>query len=551
MNVKQYLEQSRLEREKQMQELRSWNNRPNGIHSTNSGYNTPKAVVSTCKYCPQCGKELKKKLSFCPYCGYALNTKNVFEVIQSHDNEGDITNSSFNIRSYSQSARHATFSQSEDKLSLSEISEILCSFRLFLKDMVACYPNELLYAQLMKELDTLILRITETPQYHVGPEDMVIIDKQVKFAHNAIAYLEQENAEIYKDDITTLQIVLLAFYHLISPESSGEPEDIAPAKTNNDEQLNDSAPDFRQEIEALKQELRELKPTFKRSTFNSQQDYWAELDKLTGLNGVKQQLHQHIDNYKFQLERKKKHPELQIQTSFNCIFKGRPGTGKTTVARLVAGILKSEGLLQSGCCLEVDAASLISGYIGFSAKVAKLAALEAMDGVLFIDEAYALMNSKGKNYNPGDEVIDTLTPLMENYRGRLVVILAGYDKEMEEFLAQSNTGFPSRFKTVMQFEDYNADEMLSIFTKLATHEQYQLESEAVLQRLKTIFDFIYKQKNQIPTFANARTVRSVFDKVKERAATRMKQTSNADLDTLTLADVSLNKDELRSALGVF
>jgi len=222
-------------------------------------------------------------------------------------------------------------------------------------------------------------------------------------------------------------------------------------KSNSKKSVKDCSSDIRNEINSLEDELKDILPNFKRHIYDQNIKYWDELKNLIGLSIVKEQLYRQINNYKLQIKRKQLHPELVVSSSFHCIFKGKPGTGKTTVARLVAGILKEEGLLDNGCCVEVTASELISGYIGVTPKYTKLAVLNAIDGVLFIDEAYSLMNAKGNKSDHGAEVIDTLTPLMENYRNRLVVILAGYNEEMDEFLAQANTGFPSRFKAVIQF----------------------------------------------------------------------------------------------------
>lgn len=322
-------------------------------------------------------------------------------------------------------------------------------------------------------------------------------------------------------------------------------------KNDSEKSVKDCASDIHSEIECLENELRDILPNFKRHIYDQNVKYWDELENLIGLSMVKEQLRRQIDNYKLQMKRKQLHPELVISSSFHCIFKGKPGTGKTTVARLVAGILKEEGLLDNGCCVEVTASELISGYIGVTPKYTKLAVLKAIDGVLFVDEAYSLMNAKGHKSDHGAEAIDTLTPLMENYRNRIVVILAGYDEEMDEFLAQANTGFPSRFKAVIQFEDYNSVEMLKIFYKLTKNNGYRIDEDA-LRRAAAIFKYIEGKKDSIPTFANARSVRSIYETVVERASRRMLKSmdSGVDLDLLTLEDVSLSRHELQIALGI-
>lgn len=316
--------------------------------------------------------------------------------------------------------------------------------------------------------------------------------------------------------------------------------------------IEENVPDYSSEIHDLEARLSEMKPSFSLTEYNPKINYWEELDGLVGLESFKQQLRQFIVTYKQQLVRQSLHPGLKVNLSFNCVFKGKPGTGKTTVARLVAGILKQEGLLRKGCYVESDATDLTSGYVGFSADFAKLAALKAMDGVLFIDEAYALLNTfqTSRGAGPGKDVIDALTPIMENNRSRLVVIIAGYDREMEEFLSSANSGFPSRFKNVVEFPDYTADEMLQIFCNMASEEYYVLPDE-VKRRAYVIFKSIYEHRDKVKSFANARTVRSIFEKTKERQSIRIQGESNADMDIITLDDMSLTSVELKSTLGIF
>lgn len=307
--------------------------------------------------------------------------------------------------------------------------------------------------------------------------------------------------------------------------------------------------DIEIEIAELERELAELKPSIKVTSFNPKMKYWTELNSLIGLQGVKDSLSFHINNYLVQCERQRKHPELKQQTAFNSIYLGNPGTGKTTVARLVSGILKQQGVLRGGQCVEVDATNLVSAWVGASAKSAKLAALKAIDGVLFIDEAYALAGNSDKNH--GKDVIDALTPIIENYRDRLVVILAGYDKEMDDFLKSVNTGFASRFQQKIHFDDYSAEELLVIFKMLVKNNCYVLSKDA--ERIAAaIFQQIYKIRQFVPQFANARTVRNLFEKVCSRASARIAVSSrdNANLDLITAADLQLSKNELSAVIGL-
>ena len=309
--------------------------------------------------------------------------------------------------------------------------------------------------------------------------------------------------------------------------------------------LADYYPEVREEIAALINELDKMRPALTRHQFDSSKDHWSELESLVGMKAVKEQLLKYIIDYHVQSIRKHSHPDLKIVTPFNCIFKGNPGNGKTTVARIVAGILKEEGIIDKGCCVEMDASSITSGWVGFSAKFAKLAALESLGGVLFFDEAYSLLNAQGSKGSPGKEVIDTLTPLMENYRDRLIVIFAGYDKEMNELLEQTNPGFASRFKNEIHFEDYSASEMMEIFIGIAEKNYYKLTNEAV-GRLRALFEIIDSKKCNNRRFANARTVRSLFEVIRSKSSQRMANESNVDFDVITLEDVAIPLEELKS-----
>lgn len=319
--------------------------------------------------------------------------------------------------------------------------------------------------------------------------------------------------------------------------------------TKTNVQIPDSA--IEKEIKGLEKELGEHLPHISVTPFSSNKDYESELEELTGLNNVKRSLIEHIINHLMLKERQELHPDINQQSSFNIIFKGRPGTGKTTVARLFAGILKKRGILTNGHLIEVDATTLINPFIGVSAKIAKYVAMKAIDGVLFIDEAYALRGGKGNHCDVGAEVIDALTPILENYRDRLVVVLAGYNKEMDEMLAQVNTGFASRFTQSITFEDYNAEEMLSIFMGMATRDFYQLDDKCVATLLG-VFDLLYRKRNKAHGFANARTVRTIYETVCSRASNRMAQNklSGADLDCITIEDIRLTPQELRAAMGI-
>ena len=209
------------------------------------------------------------------------------------------------------------------------------------------------------------------------------------------------------------------------------------------------------------------------------------------------------------------------------MFCGPPGTGKTTVARLIGKIYKELGVLQKGHCIETDRSGMVAEYIGHTApKVDKLIE-SALDGVLFIDEAYTLKPlDSSKDF--GQEAIDTLLKRMEDYRDRLVVIVAGYDAEMNRFI-NSNPGLQSRFSRYLKFDDFSPEEMLSIFEQLCKSNQYKVSSEAKNKLLKKFAD-LYRIRDS--SFGNARLVRNVFEKTIEKQAVRLAKTKNINKDMM-------------------
>lgn len=252
-----------------------------------------------------------------------------------------------------------------------------------------------------------------------------------------------------------------------------------------------------------------------------------ELNNLIGLNGVKQEVLACINLLRINNMRKIKGlPELQ--TSNHMVFTGHPGTGKTTVARIMAKIYKSLGVVSKGQLVETDRAGLVAGYIGQTALKTAQVIKKAKGGVLFIDEAYSLSSEDGSN-DYGKEAIDTLVKGMEDYRDDLVVIVAGYVDEMEKFI-NMNPGLRSRFNKYINFADYSAEEMLEIFRRQCENTQFIISGEAAEMALE------YFRTNQgNPTFGNARGVRNFFDRVVMAQATRiLAQNNPSDTDFRTI-----------------
>lgn len=259
-----------------------------------------------------------------------------------------------------------------------------------------------------------------------------------------------------------------------------------------------------------------------------------ELNSLIGLESVKKEITTLANFIRIQKEREKK--GLKATTvSYHCVFTGNPGTGKTTVARIVARIYKELGVLQSGHLVETDRSGLIAEYLGQTAVKTNKKIDEALDGILFIDEAYSITEGAGQDFY-GKECVATLLKRMEDDRERLVVIVAGYTKEMQDFL-QANPGFQSRFNRYIEFPDYSPEELFEIFALSLQKFEYRLTAEAEA-KLRIYLQYAYEHKDK--NFGNGRFVRNTFEKTMECQANRLAvigRLSMDDLTTITESDI--------------
>lgn len=215
--------------------------------------------------------------------------------------------------------------------------------------------------------------------------------------------------------------------------------------------------------------------------------------------------------------------------SYHCVFTGNPGTGKTTVARILAEIYRELGVLKKGHLVEADRASLVGEYQGHTATKTNALVDEALDGVLFIDEAYSLVN--GENDSFGREAVNTLLKRIEDDRSRLAVIIAGYTDEIETFIA-TNPGFKSRFTRFIDFPDYSGDELTEIFKRWVSRYDYTMnvDTQALLaKRLCQMRERVTNPK----TFGNARDARSLFEKSVEHHAVRISEQGAFDANALS------------------
>ena len=251
----------------------------------------------------------------------------------------------------------------------------------------------------------------------------------------------------------------------------------------------------------------------------------AKLDAMVGLAPVKQEVKGLVA--RMQVEQKRRDQGLDVSAlSQHMVFTGPPGVGKTEVARLVGEIFRGLKVLRKGHVVETDRAGLVAGYIGQTATKTLDRCREALDGILFIDEAYSLAASSGGDGSDfGKEAIDTLLKFMEDNRDRIVVIVAGYRNEMRRFI-DSNPGLGSRFSKTVDFPSYNASELCEIFRRMAARQQFALPDgfEAKLRPW-------IEGRSKADDWANAREMRTLLEKTREAQALRVASDPSADIST--------------------
>ena len=339
-----------------------------------------------------------------------------------------------------------------------------------------------------------------------------ILDNVEQLAFTAIILDDREES----DELARMEEVLAPIREALSrTDSKTESDNHPPLQESSVDGSEDQRP------EQAKSETR---------SFNT---VMAEINAMTGLAAVKKEVASLANLVKYQQQRKL-HKLPNAPLSLHLVFTGNPGTGKTTVARLVAEVFQSLGVLSRGHLVETDRSGMIAEYMGQTAVKVKQIVHSSMDGVLFIDEAYSLVPESDED-SYGEEAISTLLKLMEDHRERLAVIVAGYTEEMTRFI-ETNPGLRSRFNRYIHFDDYTPEQLAEIFLGMCKKNRYKLPSPSRTALSRAVLD-VYSHRG--PTFGNAREMRNLFERVVQNIANRLAQLekpTKADLVTILSSD---------------
>lgn len=359
-----------------------------------------------------------------------------------------------------------------------------------------------------------------------------------------ITIREIENEAIVSSKTTQNQLSFPAFLHISKSPLHKEYATILyryatiTAKANNT--IIDNKKDSLQKIyQLLNNPFPEKKdtimPTQNAKPNETLNDVLDELNALIGLDEVKKEINTLVNFIKIQKIREKKGLKLS-SLSYHMVFMGNPGTGKTTVARIIAKIYKHLGILTKGQFVETERSGLVAAYAGQTAPKVNKIIDKALNGVLFIDEAYALVGKHQDDY--GEEAVATLIKRMEDNRDKLVVILAGYTQEMKNFI-ETNSGFKSRFNRYIHFPDYSPSELCAIFESKCQKLDYRLTEKAKI-KLQNIFHQSYTLRDN--SFGNGRFARNLFEKTLEHQANRIAKQNHLTKEILT----TINEEDIQN-----
>ena len=295
-------------------------------------------------------------------------------------------------------------------------------------------------------------------------------------------------------------------------------------------EINEAKPE--QKAEAYLEEQTEKQAEEKVEEKPSIDELLKKLDDLVGLDNIKQSVKSLINLVKVRkLREENKLPNPPL--SLHMVFTGNPGTGKTTVARILSELYCAIGVLSKGQLVEVDRSGLVAGFVGQTAIKTSEVVEKALGGILFIDEAYALAPETGNGGDFGREAIETLLKLMEDNRDDLIIIVAGYSEPMERFIS-ANPGLESRFNRYFEFEDYDSDRLNEIFTLMCLHSEYVLTDDAKEFACEH-FRMIYEMRDE--NFGNARHVRNFFEHIVSEQSDRISQMTEHTREDLTMVEL--------------